>query len=322
MECKLSVIVPVYNKEQYIDSGLSSLLHQTLINNMEIVIVDDGSNNKTGDRLRNFCQKHSNFKYYYETNKGVSAARNLGLQMANAELIGFFDIDDYVEPKYYQNLMDNQKIYNSDITVSDFSMYFNDGSFKKHRPSMKKYWNNRNMMLKDFFSGNYIGNNVVDKIFKKSILTNIKFPKGYAVGEDMYFVYKAIQESQNMYLDSSLSGYHYIIREKSAMTSKFSTKFYDPVKLSQRMVDDYKGSLKEYAYMHLIHEKCKLLENMLKNNGIKENKKIYKQYRKDIKKINVISAFKILNIKQFSGLILMIMSPHLYMKIHDLMKIG
>ncbi|EGF34883.1 hypothetical protein AAULH_13531 [Lactobacillus helveticus MTCC 5463] len=79
----------------------------------------------------------------------------------------------------------------------------------------------------------------------------------------MYFVYEAIQNSRSMYLNSSLSGYHYIFREKSAMTSKFNSKFYDPVKLSQRMLDDNKGSLKEYAYVHLIHEKCKLLENML-----------------------------------------------------------
>lgn len=322
MECKLSVIVPVYNKEQYIDSGLSSLLHQTLINNMEIIIVDDGSNNKTGDRLRNFCQKHSNFKYYYETNKGVSAARNLGLQMANAELIGFFDIDDYVEPFYFQNLVNEQEKYNSDITISDFEMNFSDGNKKKHRPNIKKYWNQRIDMLKDFYAGNYVGNNVVDKIFKKSIVDKITFPVGYAIGEDMYFVYRAIQKSRNMYLDSSLSGYHYIIREESAMTSNFSNKFYDPVKLSQKMLDETEGSLREYAYLHLIHEKCKLLENMLKNGGTRENKKQYNKYRKDIQKINIINAFKILNTKQFLGLILMTSSPKLYMKVHDFMKIG
>lgn len=322
MVYKLSVIVPVYNKEQYIDTGLSSLLHQTLIDNMEIIIVDDGSSNKTGDRLRNFCRKHSNFKYYYETNKGVSAARNLGLQMANSELVGFFDIDDYVEPAYFKNLVNEQKRYNSDITVSDFEMYFPDGSKKKHRPVIKKYWDKRTNMLKDFFAGNYVGNNVVDKIFKKTIVEDITFPVGYAVGEDMYFVYEAIQRSKRMYLDSSLSGYHYIIREKSAMTSSFSNKFYDPVKLSQKMLDETEGFLREYAYLHLIHEKCKLLENMLKNDGIKENKKQYKKYRKDIQKINIINAFKILNTRQFLGLILMASSPKLYMKVHDFMKIG
>lgn len=322
MKYKLSVIVPVYNKEQYIDSGLSSLLHQTFINDMEIIIIDDGSNSKTGDRLRKFCQNYKNFKYYYETNKGVSAARNLGLKKVNSELIGFFDIDDYVEPSYFQNLVSEQEKHNTDITISDFEMWFPDGNKKKHRPIIKKYWDQKTDMLKDFFAGNYVGNNVVDKIFKKSILNNIKFPEGYAVGEDMYFVYRAIQNSKNMYLDSSTSGYHYIIREKSAMTSKFNTKFYDPIKLSQKMLDDNKGSLKEYAYMHLIHEKCKLLENMLKNKGVKKNREIYKQYRKDIRKINIVNAFKILNKKQFSGLILMSISPQLYLKIHDLMKIG
>ncbi|WP_201725852.1 glycosyltransferase family 2 protein, partial [Lactobacillus helveticus] len=305
MGYKLSVIVPVYNKEQYIDSGLSSLLHQTLISNMEIIIIDDGSNHRTGERLKKFCQKHRNFKYFYEKNKGVSAARNFGLRMANAELVGFFDIDDYVEPAYFQNLVNEQEKYNSDITISDFEMYFSDGSKKKHRPVIEKYWDKRINMLKDFFAGNYVGNNVVDKIFKKTIVEDITFPEGYAVGEDMYFVYEAIQNSRSMYLNSSLSGYHYIFREKSAMTSKFNSKFYDPVKLSQRMLDDNKGSLKEYAYVHLIHEKCKLLENMLKNNGVGENREVYKQYRKDIRKINIINAFKILNKKQFLGLILM-----------------
>ncbi|NRO39808.1 hypothetical protein IMAU30002_01965 [Lactobacillus helveticus] len=194
--------------------------------------------------------------------------------MANAELVGFFDIDDYVEPAYFQNLVNEQEKYNSDITISDFEMYFSDGSKKKHRPVIEKYWDKRINMLKDFFAGNYVGNNVVDKIFKKTIVEDITFPEGYAVGEDMYFVYEAIQNSRSMYLNSSLSGYHYIFREKSAMTSKFNSKFYDPVKLSQRMLDDNKGSLKEYAYVHLIHEKCKLLENMLKNNGVGENREV------------------------------------------------
>ena len=188
--------------------------------------------------------------------------------------------------------------------------------------NIKKYWNQRIDMLKDFYAGNYVGNNVVDKIFKKSIVDKITFPVGYAIGEDMYFVYRAIQKSRNMYLDSSLSGYHYIIREESAMTSNFSNKFYDPVKLSQKMLDETEGSLREYAYLHLIHEKCKLLENMLKNGGTRENKKQYKKYRKDIQKINIINAFKILNTKQFLGLILMTSSPKLYMKVHDFMKIG
>lgn len=322
MEYKLSVIVPVYNKEQYIDSGLSSLLHQTCIKDMEIVIVDDGSNSKTGKRLKDFCQSHRNFKYYYETNQGVSAARNLGLQMANSELIGFFDIDDYVEPKYYQNLIDSQRKYNSDITVSDFSMYFYDGSFKKHRPTVKKYWNNRNMMLKDFFSGNYIGNNVVDKIFKKSILATIWFPKNYSVGEDMYFVYEAIQKANNMYLNSSYSGYHYIFRKNSAMTSTFTNKYFDAVKLSQKMLNNVPNDLQAYAQMHLAHEECKLLENMLKNNGIKKYQNQYKKYKKELNNINVLSAMKILNKKQFLGLLLMRISPNLYMKIHDVMKIG
>lgn len=322
MGYKLSVIVPVYNKADYIMTGLMSLLNQTVIKKLEIIIVDDGSTDKSSEILKDFCDKYKNFKYYYERNMGVSTARNTGLEKASSNLIGFFDIDDYVEPIYFQNLIENQQKMDSDITISDFSRYFSTDEYKKHRPTVIKYWTQKTEMLKDFFSGNYIGNHVCDKIFKKKILRDITFPATYAIGEDMYFVYEAIQKANSMYLNATYAGYHYIIREKSAMTSKFNSKFYDPVKLSQRMLDDNKGSLKEYAYVHLIHEKCKLLENMLKNNGVGENREVYKQYRKDIRKINIINAFKILNKKQFLGLILMSISPQLYLKIHDLMKIG
>lgn len=322
MKYKLSVIVPVYNAQKYAKAGLLSLLNQTIIKEIEVIIIDDGSTDQTSSILTEFCYLHKNFKYFYEDNQGVSVARNLGLQVATANLIGFFDIDDYIEPTYFQRLLSNQKKYNSDITISDFVMCFSDNSRKKHRPNIKKIWNNNLQMQKDFFSGNFVGNNVVDKIFKKEILKDVFFPTNFAVGEDMYFVYEALKHAHVMYLNAFFAGYHYIIRKNSTMTSEFNEKYYDAVKLSKKMVNDTSLGLTKYANVHLLHEECKLLENMIKNNGVAKNRSQYNLYRKKIKKFNVLEVYKILNKKQFWGLMLMRVSPKLYIKIHDLMRIG
>lgn len=322
MEYKLSIIVPIYNGEKYVCTGLSALINQSIFQKMEIVIVDDGSTDRTAEKVLRFCNKYGNVKYIYQSNKGVSAARNIGIKESRGKLIGFFDIDDFVTSDYYENLLCIQERENADIAISDFTMILPNGKNKKHRPVLQKKWKGSSESLKDFFAGNYVGNNVFDKIFKKTILTNVFFPENYAVGEDMYFVYKALKNANVMYLDSSTSGYFYIFRKNSAMHSDFSKKYYDSVKLSKKMIYESKGVLRKYAQAHLIHEECKLLENMMKNNGVADNRGEFNKYKKNINNYSLLSAFKYLSKRQFLGLFLMRISPIFYMKIHDLMRIG
>lgn len=322
-EYKLSVIVPVYNGEKYIKSGIAALLAQTISKNIEFILVDNASTDNSKAIIQSFQKDNLNLKYLFEGKKGVSYARNTGIKAAKGEFIGFFDIDDDIEPKYFENLLKLQSIYDSDMTIADFAMYFSDKSIKKHRQKLTQKWESNRKALMDFFAGNYIGNNVWDKIFRASIAKNIMFPKNYAVGEDMFFVYNFIRNSSIIYLDSAVAGYHYMIRDESTMNTAFSRKFFDPVKLSEIMVVEQDDSdLKNYAKAHLLHEECKLIENMHKNKGIKDNLSNYKKYKKRINQFKMKDAYNILNKRQFRGYLLMKISPFLYMKVHDLMKIG
>ena len=95
---KVSVIVPVYNVEKYIDKCLTSLVNQTL-KDIEIIIVNDGSPDKSQKIIDKYVKKHSNIKSYIKKNGGISSARNYGLKYAHGEYIAFVDSDDYVDVK-------------------------------------------------------------------------------------------------------------------------------------------------------------------------------------------------------------------------------
>src|SRR6056297_2118486 len=101
--CNLSVIVPVYNGEKYLKSCLESLAVQTL-DNMEVIIIDDGSTDDTTDIARTFEETYRHFRVVRQQNSGRSAARNRGLDMAKGEFIAFVDADDFLDPMMYKKL--------------------------------------------------------------------------------------------------------------------------------------------------------------------------------------------------------------------------
>ena len=113
---KVSIIVPVYNTEQYLRQCLDSLLSQTLVD-IEIVCVNDGSTDSSPKILEEYTKNDSRVKVITQKNAGQSAARNKGLLSASGEYIGFLDSDDYVKPEMFQKLYNNSKKYDTDITM-------------------------------------------------------------------------------------------------------------------------------------------------------------------------------------------------------------
>lgn len=101
---KISVIVPVYNVEKYIDKCMRSLISQTY-SNLEIILIDDGSADKSGEICDNYVQKDGRIKVIHKKNGGVSSARNIGIQNATGEYITFVDPDDWLEPDMYEQMM-------------------------------------------------------------------------------------------------------------------------------------------------------------------------------------------------------------------------
>lgn len=123
---KVSVIIPVYNVENYLRDCLNSVVNQTL-KDIEIICINDGSTDKSREILQEFADKDSRIKIIDQENKGQAAARNLGIKQAKGEFIGFVDSDDSISPDFYEKLYDNAVKYNANIAVGNIKRCFESG---------------------------------------------------------------------------------------------------------------------------------------------------------------------------------------------------
>ena len=172
----ISVIIIAYNVENYIRKCLDSVVNQTYTN-LEIIIVDDASTDKTDDICREYQKTDKRIKYIrHRTNRGQAIARNTGLDNATGDYIGFIDSDDYVLPDYYEILYNNLKTTNADISICNFKGV-NEGC------NVKLECNENNLKVYDghdkyymFFSDTRVACIVSwGKIYKKKIFINLRY---------------------------------------------------------------------------------------------------------------------------------------------------
>src|SRR5690606_33192086 len=116
----ISIIVPVYNAEQYLSACLGSIRRQTY-DNLEIILVNDGATDRSGEICEQFAQKDQRFKIYHEVNRGVGSARNIALRKVTGYYITFIDSDDTVHPDYISELYQTAKAQGSDIVCSGYN---------------------------------------------------------------------------------------------------------------------------------------------------------------------------------------------------------
>lgn len=318
----ISIIVPVYNCEKYLNNSIQSLIEQTIFDDLEIVFVDDGSTDDSVGVIQSYVDRYINMKLIRQSNKGVSVARNRGLEEAKGEYIAFFDADDIAQNVLYERLLDLMLCNAADLSCVNYAMRFPDNITKVHKKQEKKILYNEDI-LKSFFGDNLLCNNIFDKLFKMSIVKEIAFPEGYAIGEDMFFIFQYILKAQKAIIDTTDSLYLYCIRENSAMKSEFSEKYFHSVILSEKIMDELSQNniLKLYAEANWIHEICKMLA-LYYRSGSTEYGNIIAEYRKKVKNYSIKSAYKYLSKKHFAALIIMRISPVLYVKLYDKLHIG
>ena len=128
MENLISVIVPVYNVEKYLDKCINSLINQSY-NNLEIILIDDGSTDNCGEICDKYALKDNRIKVIHKKNEGLSAARNLGISISKGDYIIFIDSDDWVDKEILLKLLNLIKKYNSDIAVCDYLLTYDENEY-------------------------------------------------------------------------------------------------------------------------------------------------------------------------------------------------
>lgn len=202
---KVSIIVPSYNVEKYIEKCLTTLINQTL-KEIEIIVVNDGSTDNTKKEIEKFIQKHPEKIIYLEKeNGGLSDARNFGIPYAKGEYIGFVDSDDYIEDNMYEEMYKKAKEENSDMVECDFIWEYPD---KQKIDTGKIYYNKKEAMI----TARVVAWN---KIIKREVIEKqqIQFPKGLRY-EDVEFFYKILPSLGKISFVKK-PFVHYIQRENS-----------------------------------------------------------------------------------------------------------
>ncbi len=179
---KVSLIIPVYNVEDYLEKALLSVENQTM-ENIEVIIVNDGSTDGSSKIIDKFCERNTNFIVIDQKNKGLSAARNVGLNVSKGKYIAFMDSDDYIEPNFIECLYSAAVKNDADIVCCNFNYYFPEKNMKVYMPltSIPGTFSNTKALKKLIldFGVHYFAWN---KLCKRSIFFehNIRF-------YDMYF---------------------------------------------------------------------------------------------------------------------------------------
>ena len=175
----ISIIIPVYNVEQYLKQCLDSVINQTY-KNLEIILVDDGSTDNSGKICDEYALKDNRIKVIHKQNGGVSSARNTGLNVATGEYIGFVDGDDYIELDMYEYLYSLNKTNNTSLAICNFYIE-EDKKITNVKPITNKYILDANEMLKCSFKQLFSWN----KLIEKNLFNQLYFPENISYGEDM-----------------------------------------------------------------------------------------------------------------------------------------
>ena len=224
---KVSVIIPVYNVEDYLKECIESLTAQT-IKDIEILLVDDGSTDKSGVICDEYSEKFENVKVIHKVNGGQASARNMALDIAEGEFIGFVDSDDWVDADMYMAMVESAKENNSDIVICDMVDHYPDKIIYHHSSEYD-----------DVFK---VTPSACNKLFRKSIIGKDKFPEGLWY-EDFEFTTKQLLKTKNI-SNIHKGFYHCHCREVSTMFNDNSKKNLDIV----TVINNLKVYMEENGY--------------------------------------------------------------------------
>lgn len=235
----ISVIVPIYNVEKYLNKCLDSILNQTY-QNLEVILINDGSPDKCSEICDEYAIKDARIRVVHKKNEGLSAARNSGIEIAKGEYIAFVDSDDYIHKEMYQILFKNMTKYDSDISICGFKYVYSD----LEESNESELENDKEII--SVYSGReaigniYTVNNIStvvswNKLYKRTLFSNLRFKVG-TKHEDEFLIHRILSIS-NRVVYSNVKLYYYLQRDSSIMGKEYNiSRLYVLDALEDRMV--------------------------------------------------------------------------------------
>lgn len=279
MEELVSVIVPVYKVEKYLDKCISSIVNQTY-KNLEIILVDDGSPDNCPQICDEWVKKDTRIKVIHKPNGGLSSARNTGLDICKGEYICFVDSDDWIEPNYVHELYTTLHQNNADMSICGISNINEQGKEIRHiTPIAKSYYSNDEKF-------NLIAEKSImvviawNKMYKKKIWKNLRYPLN-KINEDEFVLFDLINNTENGISVTFQNLYNYLNRSNSITHNSNSNGIFDALTAFKERYSKVSSSyLKDVVGLQILSYYIALYRRFHKNPIIKE---VRAKYKKDYK---------------------------------------
>lgn len=278
----ISIIVPVYNCENYLSRCIESIINQTY-KNIEIILVNDGSTDSSGAICLNYQASDNRIVYLHQENRGQSSARNAGLDVSKGEYIGFADSDDYLQPDMIEQMYLCALKHNADMVACNHHQELESGERLLTESSEVSQIFNSSQAMKSMFIDNKISAAVWDKLFSRNLIQEIRFPVGY-VCEDIPFVYNCVVKAKKI-VRIDLPLYVYIIRAGSVSRVVYSPRnagmYIYPKEILIDVRKKYKENIREaeyYCFRGLLVLFFRFYKSHSKDKSIKDFKKDFYRF--------------------------------------------
>ena len=250
---KISVIVPVYNVEAYLERCVESILHQTYTN-FELILINDGSTDSSGQICDHLANQYENIKVYHIENAGVSNARNMGIQLATGSWVTFIDSDDFVTQDYLATLASAVEELNVGFVIAPLH-HIKNGIVTDLSPHSGKteLWSTEETM-KELLMTTRTSFFPVAKLFKRDLLADEKFNTNYHLAEDALFLTELLLKTRcsSVFIDKPI--YYYDHREGSATTS-VNRYVFDTIEVYKQIIAQVSQIFPNLKY-ELINREC------------------------------------------------------------------
>lgn len=280
----LTVIVPVYNVEPYLNKCVQSIVNQTY-QNIEVILVDDGSTDCSSQMCDEWKKKDNRIQVIHKKNGGLSSARNAGLDIALGDFVSFIDSDDFIEPDMYQTML--SAIFDSGRDIACCGRIVNlYGKREKNEycTASPKTMSKEEAMIEVLCLRN-MDVSACDKIYRMNLFEKIRYPEG-KISEDAAVILQILERSNGV-IHVAKPFYHYIFREGSISKVSYTHRKYDAYENCVNILSFIKKwhpSLNKYAKIYCAQVCAQLLESMyMSRNLIKQYKDDFKTYRKGFK---------------------------------------
>lgn len=282
---KISVIIPVYKTEKYLNKCVESITGQTY-KNLEIILVDDDSPDSCPQMCDEWAEKDGRIKVLHIENKGVANARNKALEIASGSYVAFADSDDFAEKDMIETLYRLAEKENCDIAVCGF--YGGEYEAARALPAISRAEDALRLIAQGDFAFGVLWN----KLYKAEVIKGVKMPP-LVCCEDLVFNYFAFKNARSV-CTTNEKKYHYIRHKSSTTVQRFNSGAFDAVKSKKMILDDAKGGANEkYAVKGMVNSCFVVLSGAIRAGGFDEEcirlRKIILSYKNEILKSRLYS---------------------------------